>query len=170
LNLAEIRIDQLAEEMAERFRTQSKEHQIIVQFPEDFPIILGDKNRIEQVFYNLLSNAIKYSPGGGDIRINGQIRAEQIIICIQDQGTGISQEDAPHIFDRFYRADDAAKQTQGAGLGLFLSRAIIEAHQGRIWFEPRSETGARICFSLLREKLLAEELLKEDKTQHRSGE
>lgn len=151
LNLSEIKVDKLAEEMAERFRTQTEKHRILVQFPIDFPIIVGDKNRLEQVFYNLLSNAIKYSPAGGEIIINGQIRAEQIIICIQDQGTGISSEDAPHIFDRFYRADEAAKNTQGAGLGLFLSRAIIEAHQGRIWIEPRPESGARICFSLLRE-------------------
>jgi PAS domain S-box-containing protein len=152
LNLAEIRVDELAEEMAERYRTQTNNHRILVQFPADFPIIIGDKNRLEQVFYNLLSNAIKYSPDGGEITINGQIRAEQIIVCIQDQGTGIAQEDAPHIFDRFYRADEASKMTQGAGLGLYLSRAIIEAHQGRIWVEPRQEAGTRICFSLLREK------------------
>jgi len=152
LNLSEVNLYKLAEEMADRFRTQSDQHKISVQFPLDFPVIVGDKTRLEQVFYNLLSNAIKYSPGGGEISISGQIRAEQIIVCIQDQGTGISQEDAPHIFDRFYRADEAAKNTQGAGLGLYLSRAIIEAHGGRIWIEPRPDNGARICFSLLREK------------------
>ncbi|MCJ7716083.1 MAG: ATP-binding protein, partial [Anaerolineales bacterium] len=107
-----------------------------------------------------LSNAIKYSPKGGDILISGQIRAEQIIVCIQDQGTGISQEDVPHVFDRFYRADEAAKKTQGAGLGLYLSRAIIEAHQGRIWVEQRPDAGTRVCFSLLREKQFTDNLLK----------
>lgn len=151
LNLAEINVNQLAEEMAERFRTQTEIHRILVQFPSEFPVIIGDKNRLEQVFYNLLSNAIKYSPKGGDIRISGQIRSEQIIVCIEDQGTGISQDDVPRIFDRFYRADEASKNTQGAGLGLYLSRAIIEAHQGRIWVEHRPKTGARVCFSLLRE-------------------
>jgi PAS domain S-box-containing protein len=150
LNLAEIRIDKMALEMAERFQTQTEQHRIIVQFPDEFPVIVGDQNRIEQVFYNLLSNAVKYSPGGGDILINGQIRSEQIIVCIQDQGTGISQDDVPHIFDRFFRADDAAKNTQGAGLGLYLSRAIIEAHNGRIWIEPRPEAGTRVCFSIAR--------------------
>ena len=151
LNLAEVDIKELAYEMAERFQTQTYKHKIIVQIPEEFPVIVADQNRLEQVFYNLLSNAIKYSPEGGDIRISGQIRSEQIIICIQDQGTGISQEDAPHIFDRFYRAVEAAKQTQGAGLGLYLSRAIIEAHNGRIWVEPRQEVGTRVCFSLVRD-------------------
>ncbi len=151
LNLAEVRIHELAEEMAERFRTQTEKHKILVQFPEGFPTIVADQNRLEQVFYNLLSNAIKYSPAGGEIRISGQVRSKQIIVCIQDQGTGISQEDVPHIFDRFYRADEAAKQTQGAGLGLYLSRAIIEAHHGRIWVEPRQEVGTRVCFSLARD-------------------
>jgi len=161
LNLAEIRIDKLAEEMAERFQTQTDQHKVLVQFPDEFPVIVGDKTRLEQVFYNLLSNAIKYSPFGGEIRISGQIRSEQIIVCIQDKGLGISQDDVPHVFDRFYRADEAAKNTQGAGLGLYLSRAIIEAHNGRIWVEPRPETGARICFSLLREKKFTNNLLNE---------
>jgi len=151
LNLAEIRIDKLAQEMADRFQTQTENHRIIVQFPDEFPVIVGDENRLEQVFYNLLSNAVKYSPDGGDISISGQIRSEQIIICIQDQGLGISQEDVPHIFDRFFRADEAAKNTQGAGLGLYLSRAIIEAHKGRIWIEPRQENGTRVCFSMERD-------------------
>jgi len=151
LNLAEIRMDKLAHTMAERIQTQTENHRIVVKFPDEFPVIVGDDNRLEQVFYNLLSNAVKYSPNGGDITISGQIRSEQIIICVQDQGTGISQEDVPHIFDRFFRADEAAKKTQGAGLGLYLSRAIIEAHKGRIWIEPRSEAGTRVCFSIERE-------------------
>ncbi len=78
---------------------------------------------------------------------------------MQDQGIGISQEDVPHIFDRFYRAIEAAKNTQGAGLGLYLSRAIIEAHNGRMWVETRTDSGARLCFSLLREKQFTEKLI-----------
>jgi K+-sensing histidine kinase KdpD len=151
LNLAEIKMDKLAAEVGARLQTRTEEHKILIQFPEDFPTIVGDQNRLEQVFYNLLENAVKYSPNGGEIRVSGQIRAKQIIVCIQDQGTGISREDIPHVFDRFYRAEDAAKNTQGAGLGLFLSRAIIEAHNGRIWVEPRSVKGTRICFSIPRE-------------------
>lgn len=151
LNLAEIRMEKLAQEMADRFQTQTDRHRIVVKFPDEFPVIVGDENRLEQVFYNLLSNAVKYSPDGGEITISGQIRSGQIIICVQDEGTGISQDDMPHIFDRFFRADEATKNTQGAGLGLYLSRAIIDAHNGRIWIEPRPEAGTRVCFSLARE-------------------
>lgn len=151
LNLAEIKIDNLAREVVDRVQSQTDLHRILIQFPEDFPVIVGDQNRIEQVFFNLLENAVKYSPKGGEIRISGQIRSKQIIVCIQDQGSGIAREDLPHVFDRFYRADDVARNTQGAGLGLYLSRAIIEAHNGRIWVEPRTEIGTRICFSIPRE-------------------
>jgi signal transduction histidine kinase len=136
--------------VVERFRVQSPQHVFKVDFLDDFPVIMGDEDRLEQVLYNLLSNAIKYSPKGGEIRITGQVRVEQIIICISDQGPGIAPGDIPYIFDRFYRSSEASKKTKGAGLGLFLSRAVIEAHGGRIWVDPMPDQGARICFSLPR--------------------
>lgn len=152
LNQSDLKLDELARELADRFQTQTDKHEIVVQFPENFPPIMGDEDRLSQVLSNLLSNAIKYSPEGGTIRVSGQLRPEQVIVCVQDQGPGIAPEDIPHVFDRFYRADEAAKKTQGAGLGLYLTRAIVEAHQGRIWVEPRSGEGARICFSLPRDQ------------------
>ena len=149
LNRADVSIPILAERLAERFRTQSKKHTIVADFPEDCPVILADETRIEQVLSNLISNAIKYT-ADGDIRINGLVRPEQIIICVSDQGPGIEARDLPHIFDRFYRSTNAVKQTKGAGLGLYLARAIVEAHGGRIWVDPKPASGARICFSLPR--------------------
>jgi len=149
LNRSDISIDTLCKRLAERFHTQSSKHTIIVDFPEKFPVVLADEKRIEQVLANLISNAIKYTPEG-EIRISGQVRPEQIILCISDEGPGIDPNDMPHIFDRFYRADKAVRKTKGAGLGLYLARAIIEAHNGRIWVDPHPDFGARICFSLPR--------------------
>ena len=137
----------LAKRLAERFQTQTKKHTLVVDFPEKFPVILADETRIGQVLSNLISNAIKYSPKG-EIRISGDVRPEQIIVMVSDEGPGIDPHDMPHIFDRFYRADTAVRKTKGAGLGLYLARAIVEAHGGRIWLDPQHGSGARICFSL----------------------
>jgi PAS domain S-box-containing protein len=150
LNLTDVVFERFADRLAEKFRTQTDIHNIRVDFPAEFPVVVADEDRLGQVLSNLLSNAIKYSPAGGEIVINGQVRPEQIIICVQDQGPGIAPGDIPHIFDRFYRADSASRTTKGAGLGLYLTRAIVEAHNGRIWVDPRPEGGARICFSLPR--------------------
>jgi signal transduction histidine kinase len=150
INLSDVALDLLAQRITERFRTQTSEHTIVVDFPAEFPVILGDEDRLSQVLSNLLSNAIKYSPDGGEILISGQIRPEQVLICIKDQGPGIAAGDIPHVFDRFYRATEASRTTKGAGLGLYLARAVIEAHEGHIWVDPRPGDGARICFSLPR--------------------
>ena len=150
LNRADISLPVLTERLAERFRTQTKKHTITTDFPDNCPVLLADENRLAQVLSNLISNAIKYSPTGGEIHISGQVRPEQVIICISDEGPGIDARDLPHIFDRFYRSTNAVKQTKGAGLGLYLARAIVEAHGGRIWADPKPDSGARICFSLPR--------------------
>jgi PAS domain S-box-containing protein len=144
---ADVSLYQMAVRLAERFQTQTEKHTIIVDLPETYPIVMADESRIEQVLSNLLSNAIKYSPGG-EIHISGQNLADQVIMCVSDEGPGIAVGDLPYIFDRFYRAPDTSRKTKGAGLGLYLARSIIEAHGGRIWADPKTTMGARVCFSL----------------------
>jgi PAS domain S-box-containing protein len=150
INSSDVALDMIAERIAKRFQNQSSIHTIEVDFTQDFPIVTGDETRLEQVLSNLVSNAIKYSPQGGEIRISGQVRPTQIIVCVSDSGPGVAPEDIPHLFDRFYRSSTAKKTTKGAGLGLYLARAVIEAHGGRIWVDPRPGNGARFCFSIPR--------------------
>jgi signal transduction histidine kinase len=80
----------------------------------------------------------------------GQVHPQQVVICVSDQGSNCCG-DIPYIFDRFYRAQEASRTTKGAGLGLYLARAVVEAHGGRIWVDSKSGEGARICFSLPRD-------------------
>jgi signal transduction histidine kinase len=149
LNHADVSLPSLALRVTERFASQSPKHKLVTDFPEKFPVILGDENRLEQVLSNLVSNSLKYA-SKGEIMVSGTVRPDQVVICVSDEGPGIEAKDIPHIFDRFYRSTNAVKQTKGAGLGLYLTRAIVEAHGGRIWADPVPDSGARICFSLPR--------------------
>lgn len=150
LNAADLSLPALAKRLAERFQTQTSKHSLRIEFPDDFPMVLADEDRISQVLYNLIGNAVKYSPRGGEICIRGEVRPGEVVVCVRDHGKGIATSDLPHVFDRFYRADDSQRKTSGAGLGLYLARAVIEAHKGNIWVDPTYKEGARICFSLPR--------------------
>jgi len=152
LDYADVNLERLARKVAEAYRTQTTEHQIEVDFPKELPPVWGDEERLRQVLTNLVSNAIKYSPQGGLIRIGGWLEQEKeaeekerVVLYIADQGIGIPAEDLAKIFDRFYRVDSTLRRsTAGAGLGLFLAKAIIEAHGGEIWV--RSEPGKGTTF------------------------
>ena len=150
LQKSDVSLDQLAARLVDRFRTQTTRHEFALDFPSDFPVVVADEERMTQVLSNLISNAVKYSPEGGKITIRGHARPNEIVISVADQGPGIPTQDAPRVFDRFYRSSDAARKTKGAGLGLYLAKAVIEAHGGRIWVDPPTEPGARISFSLPR--------------------
>lgn len=153
----EVSLPKLSESVARRFSTQSSTHQIEVDFPEDFPTVIGDARRLTQVLNNLVSNAIKYSPEGGIISIIGETHPEHITVSICDEGIGIPARDHSRLFQKFSRLDNAlSRKTEGTGLGLYLSRAIIEAHRGRIWFQSNSDEepgtpGTTFTFSLPRD-------------------
>ena len=109
----------------------------------DLPVIEGDGQRLHQAMWNVVSNAIKYTPDGGSIRILGHQIEDMVHVSVQDTGVGIPPEETEHIFDRFYVLGDTqlhhtsktALKGGGLGLGLTVTRGIIEAHGGRIWAE-----------------------------------
>lgn len=151
LNTSEVALDRLAARLVEKFKTQSDKHTLSVDFPPDFPIVLGDEERLTQVLTNLLSNAIKYSPNGGRVVVRGRAEPEQVVISVSDEGPGIAAPELPHVFERFYRGNsDLTRRVKGAGLGLFLARAVVEAHHGRIWADSAPGHGATFTFTLPR--------------------
>jgi two-component system phosphate regulon sensor histidine kinase PhoR len=106
----------------------------------DLPIISADETRLREVFDNLLDNAVKYSPEKGEVRLQAAPRGDEIALSVSDDGSGISQEDLPRIFERFYRADKArSRELGGTGLGLSIVKHIAQLHGGRV--EAESELG-----------------------------
>jgi len=151
LALHDVALDALAERVARRFRTQTERHELVVRFPPDFPLVRADPDRLEQVLSNLLSNAIKYTPGGR-IEISGQVRPHEVLISVADQGAGIQPEEQQRVFERFYRGRQAEVEAKtGTGLGLYLAKAIVEAHGGRIWVESSPGEGAVFRFTIPRQ-------------------
>lgn len=142
----------LAQETVRRFASQTNRHIFQVAFPKDFPVVYGDVRRLTQVLNNLVNNAIKYSPDGGQITVSGEVHPEHITVSVCDEGIGIPEHDSHRIFQKFSRLDNAmSRKTEGTGLGLFLTKAIVEAHNGRIWFSNNDDgPGTTFTFSLPR--------------------
>jgi signal transduction histidine kinase len=107
--------------------------------------IIGDRLQLSRVFSNLLSNAIYHSPRGEEINIAIHKHDRKYIVVVSDRGMRIDPANLPLLFERFYQAED---RVQGSGLGLYLSRQIVEAHGGQIWAEVKSPQGTNFCFSL----------------------
>ena len=130
---------------------QKKGVELIVELPEELPLVTGAPERLQQVFTNLLGNAVKFTSEGGVVTLKVSEKDDNIVTVVTDTGVGISPEEIPRIFDDFYRGirvDEA-----GTGLGLSISKKIIEAHNGIIWAEspcPDTGKGSRFTFILPR--------------------
>jgi signal transduction histidine kinase len=122
-----------------------------LEITEDMPAVLpeieGDWERLKQVMFNLLSNAIKFSEKGGSITVKAEDRGSELMVQVIDHGIGIPGEAMPHLFERFYRAKDTMARG-GTGLGLYISKQIVEAHGGRIWVESKLGEGTTFYFTI----------------------
>jgi signal transduction histidine kinase len=125
-----------------------KEIDLTLNLPEDLPLVEADAERMGQVLRNLLENAIVNTPPGGAIRIQARTIDSQVEVSVQDNGTGISAEHLPYVFERFYRVDQSrARETGGAGLGLAIVKQLVEAQGGRVGIESQIDGGTRVSFT-----------------------
>ncbi len=145
----------IARRVVSRYASQSERHTLRLEFPEQFPTVRGDPRRLEQVLDNLVSNAIKYSPAGGEVVIKGEVKAAEVILSVSDEGVGIPLDEQERIFDRFYRVENpATRAVSGTGLGLYLTRAIVQAHGGRCWVHSVPGAGSTFYVALPQETRL----------------
>jgi signal transduction histidine kinase len=141
----------LAEEIREavaRIRREHRDREIDLHVPESLGIH-ADRDRLDQVLGNLLENAVKYSPDGGPITVTAERHGGEVDVRVADVGLGIAAEHRENVFERFYQADGeeaGRRRFGGLGLGLYISRAIIDAHGGRIWSAPNLEAGRGSVF------------------------
>lgn len=143
----------IARDVATELQRRNTTHRLVVDFPSAFPTLNVDPHWIKQVFRNILDNAIKYSPEGGLIVVSGEVRPLDVVISIADQGLGISPENLIPLFEKYFRASlPTGYQIPGTGLGLPVARAIVEAHEGRIWAESELGQGTTVSFSLPRQE------------------
>ncbi|MEM7333023.1 MAG: response regulator [Chloroflexota bacterium] len=148
-----VSLQELIDEVMHSTMTQidAKEQTLQLDIPSDLPPVWGDRTRLVQIFTNLVSNAYKYTPENGRITISANETSEvteqddemaMVHVSVSDTGLGIREEDQEGIFDKFFRAsDELAKKSPGTGLGLNITKNLVEMHNGRIWFESEFRKG-----------------------------
>lgn len=150
INLADVDVQMLLADTCEQFQPQALAHDVLLgsEIQADLAQIKADRDRLSQSLSNLLGNALKFTPAGGRITIRASQEKGATLISVEDTGVGISPENLPYIFDRFWQGTGSSRT--GTGLGLAICKGIIEAHGGRIWATSTEGNGTSIYISLPR--------------------
>ena len=146
LDLAENDLGEIITAAITPFQTLASEKGVSLEteLPTDPVVLLSDRARLEIALTNLLDNALKFTPAGGEVTVSLEQAADQVLLQVRDTGVGITPQDLPHIFERFYRG--RSHNSEGSGLGLAITKSIIEAHGGQVGVE--SAVGQGTLFTL----------------------
>ncbi len=149
LRLASLNINLLVEEAVAQLNSLAHKQKVTIStsLDRDLPEVEADKERIRQTIVNLVHNAIKFNHPGGKISISTKTENDSAVVSVSDTGIGISKDDLPHVFERFYKADKARSEG-GSGLGLAIAKHTIQAHGGEIWAQSRQGEGSTFSFNL----------------------
>jgi signal transduction histidine kinase len=147
-----VMLPRLAQGVVDDMAHRTRKHHFVVDFERGsngFPIVDADPHRIEQVLRNLVDNAVKYSPDGGLIVVRGEVREDEVVVSVADQGVGIAPEHLNRLFEKFFRVESGlGRHVVGSGLGLPIAQTIVESHGGRIWAESQVGEGSTLYFTL----------------------
>lgn len=147
LQFEPIDMPELITKLAKRLAVADVGRQVEESSPPDLPPVWADLKSLERILTNLLTNAFKYSPPESPVRVAAEIGGGEMRISVRDCGGGISSEDQPHLFERFFRTRDAEGK-RGIGLGLYITRRLVEAHGGQVWVESEQGKGSVFSFSI----------------------
>jgi len=135
----------LADQVVEKLRLEYEDLDVTIEFPDDFPAVYADQDKLEQVLTNLVENAAKYASPKG-MRIEGTVADDEVAVAVTDKGEGIPAGDVPRVFTKFFRRDHG--KPTGSGLGLWISRGLVEAHGGRLTASSIEGQGSTFRFTL----------------------
>jgi signal transduction histidine kinase len=139
----------LVEQTLSPFRAMAPRHSLRCHVQPGLPVIQGDADRLAQVLTNLVGNAIKYSPEGGEVLVTIGHNQRHVRVDVRDHGIGMSERELGRLFEKFYRADrEEVRRCGGTGLGLYISKKLVELHGGRIWAESSLGRGSVFSFTL----------------------
>jgi two-component system phosphate regulon sensor histidine kinase PhoR len=149
LKLEPVNINDLAEEVTAQLKPQAERQRLslVKELASELPQVPADRARVRQVIVNLLHNAIKFTDPGGRITVGTRGEGDSVTVAIADTGRGISGEDLPHVFERFYKGDKV-RTGEGTGMGLAIAKHIVEAHGGNIRVESQEGRGSTFSFNL----------------------
>ncbi len=153
LELQPLNLQELIGKVAESLEPDvlARQHTLTVKIPQNLPLVCADGVRVTQVLTNLLGNAIKYTPDGGEITVTAVAapQMQSVQITVADTGLGIQTDEQKQVFSKFFRSGDSDVLARpGTGLGLYITKSLIEMQNGRIWFESQYGTGTRFHFTL----------------------
>ena len=151
LRLTEVSLPELITEALDNLRPQAEEKSIILETtaPSELAPVRGDRDKILQILTNLVHNAIKFTPSSGHVSISlTPLDGQEIQVCVADTGCGIASDEVSNVFDRFYRSYSGPTEARGAGLGLAITKSLVDLHQGRIRVESTLGSGSRFYFTL----------------------
>ena len=149
-DLVPMPLDDLINTVLEVHTSLHRDHEIVSDIPNDLPKVMGDRDRVRQVLINLLTNATHYSPEGTKIKLSiaPSDDGREVVVSVADQGIGISPQDMDKVFSKFVMLPKPTWVKKGTGLGLYITKGIVDAHGGRIWIDSEPGKGATFNFTL----------------------